>query len=182
MKPDLSNQSLHGIFGPNKLGKLLINLHTQLIQENKVAGYFEDYTIPTRFTHVEYYPKKRLDILGRFCVGFKVVYDDRPEDNPDNKKPDTNPKPGLPNDWEQYTFNDIEVGYNGDGDNTRIEIGTNIYFKAGEDWANKEHGITDLKNWFEFQAEFNNRKGKKIHIKELIIWKTSAILFPPWIL
>jgi hypothetical protein len=65
------------------------------------GAWFEVDKIPATllytFTHVEYYPKKRLDILGRFCVGFKIEYE-KDDDQPEEKQPDKNPEAGLPED------------------------------------------------------------------------------------
>jgi len=89
-------------------------------------------------------------------VGFKVEYEDK-DDQP-GKRPDEDSSKEIPENWKQYTFEDVDVPY------------------TGEDWARKEKGIKGHKNWLNFIKDFADNHGKTIHFVTISLWVYVDIL------
>jgi len=71
------------------------------------------------------------------------------ETDGDLPEPDNPDEDHSPEDWKQRTYNNVTITWKSDKDYLECNK-TRACYRAGEDWANKENGIENHKNWFEF--------------------------------
>lgn len=90
----------------------------------------------------------------------------------ENLPSDDEPNEQIPDGWTQRTFNERDVIF--DNEKGTLLLNNQTFYRAGEDWANNENGIENLKNWFDFEKEFKNKKGVPIVFKKIVLWTTTT--------
>jgi len=91
---------------------------------------------------------------------------------PKETKNPKEPVSHTPSGWNQEVHENINVKYQ----KGSLTINDQTCWKAGEDWGNREGGIENHKNWFNFIQEFGDSDTSRIiNFSRLILWTTTSI-------